>query len=265
MFRRGGNRASRGITLIELMISMTIGTIVLTTAIGLMISSSRARKTVDHMAAIQEEAQFVSQFLKQQLLQIGYRGIDPSVSNPRIMPLRPKSARFTAVGGQWLQEQTLRVDGPMLTYRFDGSSDSTGAADASIFDCHGTAVPYGPVQEVSILLQDRQLICRVAGVDEVLAGSNVATRTNSGIGIEAMVMQLGVDGDGDGSVDRIIEASTATDAEFVDARHLTIRLLFATKDDVVRVSRPYRFNNTDIVATDKRLRSEAVISVALRN
>ena len=247
------------------MISMTIGTIIMTTAMGLMLSSSRARKTVDHMAAIQEESQFVSQFLKQQLLQIGYRGIDPSVSNPRIMPLRPKSARFTAVGGQWLQEQTLRVDGPMLTYRFDGSSDSTGAADASIFDCHGTAVPYGVVQEVSILLQGRQLICRVGGVDEVLAGSNAATRTNSGVGIEAMILQLGVDDDADDSVDRIIDAAAATDADFVDARHVTMRLLFATKDDVVRVSRSYRFNNANVVATDKRLRSETVISVALRN
>lgn len=264
-YRLPGNRLSRGITLIELMISMTIGIIILTTAMGLVMSSSRARNTVGHMAAIQEEAQYVSHFLKQQLAQIGYRGMDPLVSNPRINPLRPKSRRFEAVAGQWRQGQALRVNGSMLTYRFDGASDASGAADASIFDCHGNAVPYGLVREASLLLQSRQIICRIDGVDEVLAGRNIAAGSNSGVGIEAMVIQIGLDDDRDGSVDRIVDGATVTDAEFIDARHVTMRLLFATRDNAVPTSRPYRYNNINHVATDRRLRSEAVISVALRN
>jgi len=83
-----------GFTLIELMISLTIGALVLAAATGLMVTAAEARNSVKHTTELQEEAFFISHVLKQQLAQIGFRNIGPLSGITRAMPIASKNTAY---------------------------------------------------------------------------------------------------------------------------------------------------------------------------
>lgn len=248
-----------GFTLIELMISLVIGAIILTAAGGMVQTSAKTRNIVRNTAWLQEEAFFVSHTLRQQLAQAGYRGIDPALLSGRTIPINNHNNSFQSETGEWGQGQFIRVKNNILSYRFGGASASDGTADNSIFDCLGNALPFGPLYETQISLQTNQLICTVGTQSTVLLGSD------QGMLVEQMVYQLGVDSDSDGDIDKMIAPAAASTADYLNTRHITLRLLIATQDNNVLENQLYRFNGVETKASDNRLRSEIVVSVAIRN
>ena len=249
----------KGFTLIELMISLTIGVIVLTSATGLVVSSANARRIVKFSAELQEESFFVTHLLKQQLAQAGYRRIGIASTATRAIPIPNLDDHYPAVTGKWLSGQLINISAGALSFRFDGASHADGTADGSIYDCFGNAVPFGVVIESSIAMQGNSLICSI--------GTNT-TPLIDGTGdtiIEQLVFTLGVDSNNDKNIDSTVDSSVATATDYSNARNLTIRMLLASRVGVIKHNQTYRFNGVDITATDNRLRTEAVVPVALRH
>ncbi len=248
-----------GFSLIELMISLTIGVLVLTAATGLVVTAADSRRIVKHSAELQEEAFFITHILKQQLSQAGYRRIGDTDPSSRALPIANLSDHYPPVTGKWLSGQLINITSGTLFYRFDGASLPGGAPDGSIYDCLGNAIPFGVVVESAISMQSNSLVCTV-GVNnaQLIDGSQDTS-------LEQMVYILGVDSDSDGTIDRTVDAAVASTSDFTNTRNLTIRMLLATRDNVINHHQTFRFNGTETTATDHRLRTEAVVSVALRH
>ncbi len=249
----------RGFSLIEVMISILIGSLVMAAATGMIRTSALTRGIVSSNAELQQEAFFATHALRQQLAQIGYRSIDRAGIAGRTLPIASPERTFPAVSGVWEEGQTLRAAGNSLWYRFDGASAADGSADGSIYDCLGNALPFGVAYEVQLSLQANQLVCTVGADSLALVGSANGTQ------VEQLEFSLGVDTDGDNGIDLNVAASAATAAELRDARHIMVRMLLASPDNVLSHNQTYRYQGVDVTATDRRVRNEVVVSVGLRN
>lgn len=241
------------------MISLTIGALILTAATGLVSTAARSRSIVKHMAELQEEAFFVTHTIRQQLAQTGYRGIIPGTPSARSIPIADRGTTYPAVFGQWTAGQVIRTDNNTLFYRFDGASLSDGTPDGSIYDCLGNVIPQGSFPQSALSMQDNRLVCTVGANSTFLVGGG------QGIRIEQLNFSLGIDNNNDGGVDQIIDSSTAASTDFINTRHLTVHMLLATRDNIIRHNQTYRYRGISTTATDHRLRTEVVVSVAIRN
>ena len=250
--------SQRGFTLLELIISFSIGTVVLLAASSLIVSSAQSRKVIKHTAELQEESIFVSHLLKQQLAQAGYRSLQPTTGASTAIPVPAVSTHYPAVTWRWAAGQLINVIGGALLYRFDGASRPDGSPDNSIFDCLGNPIPAGTIIESSISVTNNSLVCTVGTNTRLLVDGS------QGVRVEQLQMTLGVDTDGDDEIDQTVSTALATQADFRNTRNLTMRLLLATEDNTVRYNQTYFFNGPT-TATDNRVRLESVVSVALRH
>ncbi len=248
-----------GFTLIELLIAMLIGSIIMVSAMSLFQSSLAQNLKVTYTAKLQEDSFFISHVLKQQLAQIGYRPIEPEKIVGRSIPVNNLKAAFPAVEGGWEAGQTISVTGTTLSYRYHGASDDTLAADSSIYDCLGNSVPNDVVQTNHISLQDNQIICSNDNDFATLLGKPQSVL------VEQIVYRLGVDDNGDHTIDRYLDSADATSADFINTKLLTIRLLLANPNTVTRSKESYHFNQVKYESLDQKIRLESVITLALRN
>lgn len=251
--------SQNGFTLLELMVAMVIGMVVIAAAISLFKTSIALNHSTSFKAQLQEESFFVSHVLKQQLAQIGYRPINDSKVIGRLMPIDDRVTSFPEVSNKWAAGQVVKFTATDLSYRFHGASADDTTADYSIYDCLGNPVAKGDVQTNKISIKDNQLICTVDDSTQVLLGADETVQ------IENIAYELGVDDNRDKIVDRIVDAESATTADFVNAKQLVLRMLLVTPDKVATSDQTYYFNETEFVSTDRKFRHESVVSMTIRN
>jgi len=70
---RTGKRA-RGFSLVEMMISLTIGLMIIAALIGVLVSNSRSSQTNERTSELQGNGRYALDYLKRELRQAGYRG-----------------------------------------------------------------------------------------------------------------------------------------------------------------------------------------------
>lgn len=227
-------------------------------ATGLVLSSVTSRSVVRNMAKLQKEAYFVSSTVYQQLTQIGFRSIDPANLDGRLVPVASTEQAFPAIDGEWQAGQLMRATEYSFSYRFQGASTIDDEADETIFDCLGNSLD-NSTYEAKLSLTNNRLECSVGTEMAVLVGED------EGIIVEEVVFTLGVDSDNDDGIDTQVSAKLATLDEVQNTRQVTMRMLLATRDHVVKSPQTYHFNGNEFVANDKKLRTETVISVAIRN
>lgn len=249
---------SAGFTLIEVMIGLVIAMLVIGVATSFYQHTIRENLKIKDSAMLQQSAFFTAYIANQHLRQAGYKGIDASMINGRLMPIPANDDIFPEVTGEWEQGQFIRVANNTIGIRFNGSSDISGVADGSIIDCSGNPVAAGTIQDVALQLTGDQLICTSGGVAEtLLGGDNLAVST--------MIINLGIDDEADGSIDRYEDPASISTDDLALVREVLIRLLMVSNRNLDATGRSYRFNNTDIVYTDDQYRREVVIRTALRN
>lgn len=69
--------SERGFTLIEMMISLTIGLVIVAALVGVLVSNSQSAKTNDRTAELQSNGRYALDHLKRELHHAGYRGYTP--------------------------------------------------------------------------------------------------------------------------------------------------------------------------------------------
>jgi len=252
-------RSSRGFTLLELLIYMVIATLIMSAGIVLFKSAATQRNTLSSAAELRQESFLASRILTQQFAQIGYRQVDNTLVTGRAMPLATKQSAYPAVEDNWIAGQVIKGSAISLVYRYQGASSEDLTPDETIFDCLGNPVSAGVIRDTQLIFQDNQLHCTTNGQTTVLLG------VNDSVDVERVMFVLGVDDNNDGAVDRQVPSSTSTDTDFTNTRQLTVRLLLTSDDQVGSDVRPYRFNNQMLTPTDRKLRVETEVTVALRN
>lgn len=257
--RSASPQNASGFTLLELLVSIVIGMLAISSAITVLSNASAQRKLLKYSADLREEAFMISHVLSQQIAQIGYQPLDQTRVASRILPLATKEVAFPEVSGVWAAGQTIRGDATSITYRFQGASLPDGTPDNTMFDCHGNALPAGTVYEVQIEFRDAQLHCISGGETAVLVG------LDDRLSVDQVLFEVGIDDDTNGEIDRQLTVQAATDAELVNASQLGVKLLIASKDNVAAYEKDYRFDDVAYTAADRKLRVSTDISMALRN
>jgi len=250
---------SKGFTLLELLVAMAIGTFVAASGISLYRTSLSMNHSVTYKSELQVGAFFLSHVLRQQFAQIGYRPIDENRIDGRVMPIADRSEAFPEVPDNWETGQTIAINKKSLLYRFRGAANTALAEENSIYDCLGRLIDNNSIQESTITVQDNQLICTSNSDTGVILG------TESGVVVEDIVYELSVDDDGDGVIDRSIDSAIATNADFINVRQLGVRVLLATPDSVLSDNAAYHFNGVEYTSSDRKLRVETAVFMALRN
>ena len=201
---------SHGFTLLEMLITLVIASIVLLGSTTIVSTSADARHRVSNIRKLQEEATLLSQLFQHQFSQIAYRSVDSTLVDSLQLPVQHQNLVFPAVPGEWDAGQVIKADATSVTFRHSGASTVTGDADGTIYSCLGDAVTEDDIVETRFFLIDRQLGCTVGNDTLSVSGSTAAS------GIEEILIEIGVDNDGDRSIDEIMLATDATDDDFAN-------------------------------------------------
>jgi prepilin-type N-terminal cleavage/methylation domain-containing protein len=251
-------RHAAGFTLIELMISLTIGAAVTGTGLSLYLQMSKNSTLIKTELLLQENSYYIHQTLRQYVSQAGYRGLSSTPSSLPIVPVKEPEKAFLAVAGQWQSGEFIRVMDNGFAFRFEGSSDATGTADGSLVNCQGDAIAENEIAELQITIVDNALLCTSNSDAVELIGED------DGVLVEQFVLSWGVDTNDDNSIDVYRDASTAVSA---NENRLSVRvaLLLSSLDQVSKGTAGYTFNGTDYASTDSRLRRESVTTVQIKH
>jgi len=131
-------RHSVGFTLVEVMISITIGLIILAAVMSLLVSTRKAYNVQDRLARIQENGRFAMNFLMQDIRAAYHIGCLPRVKSDELLPPNGKAnSRLAITLNNTIKAATAggTLDDIPFTYRLD----------IPIEGYHGTLPPATPV------------------------------------------------------------------------------------------------------------------------
>jgi type IV pilus assembly protein PilW len=124
--------ASRGVTLVELLVSVAIGLALTVVIAQLFLGSRQTFATTDDLSRMQENVRFAQMLFARTIHLAGYKSAPNSVTNT-VFAAAPVLESVNGVGNA----------SDSLTVRFQGSGVVAGAADGSLYDCLGVPVTAG--------------------------------------------------------------------------------------------------------------------------
>jgi len=246
------SRRSRGFTLIELMVAVTIGLLLTLVVANLFLSSRATYQTTDEMSRMQENIRYAYQLLTRSVHLSGFRSSPNTFANT-IFGAGNQALTGTDGGG---------TTSDTFTVRYQGSGAGTGVApDGSVVDCQGREVDAGVTTRATF---------------SIAVGSNGgnALFCDNGTGalevipdVDNMQVLYGEDTNGDMVADRYVAAGSV--ANFDNVVTVRAALLFRTTNisaAAVRDTGTYNLNGTVIPAfNDTRIRRAVVLNLNLRN
>jgi type IV pilus assembly protein PilW len=126
----------RGLTLIELMISITLGLLTLSVTTAVFLGVTRTARTQDEASRVDDTGRFALESIARVIRQAGYRNWGGPQNTP---PGYAGSGDFVIDGADGSAANVGYSD--TINVRYVGSGNSVGSADGSIVDCLGNPVP----------------------------------------------------------------------------------------------------------------------------
>ena len=266
---------SRGLSLLELMIGMTIGLFITAVAITYMVSSSRAFRTQDDEGRIQENARFSLDFLTYNIRLAGFdtrgnfeqtnSGFDPFYAGADCPKQNGSSGTEACTiddGGLYGSD---RIAIQLMTRaRADGTSPR---------GCSGATVAAGTrIINVFWVASDNGLASLYCGTYTINPASGaIATTVDAGTplvgGIDSMQVQYGEDTNDDNIVDKYVAAKNVTDM----ARVLSVRIALLgnsglqQKNEKEEERKFYLLDGPEIAITDTSLHQMYSTTIMLPN
>jgi type IV pilus assembly protein PilW len=254
-----GRAASRGLTILELLVSVTIGLLLTVVIAQLFLNSRQTFATTDDMSRLQENVRFTQQLLTRSIHVAGYKS-------------QPNSVTATVFSGNPVIASTpgtSPTDPDSLTIRFQGSRGLTGTADGYVLDCLGVEIDAG-VMAVNTFFIGDGIGGRPMGLNgrPALFCNNGTTIAELVPDVANMQVLFGEDTDADLTANRYVEVPNMSNVVSV-----RIALMFTTPNDFVKTAvdnRTYEMLSTDPAALlgpylDRRIRRVVVTTVNLRN
>ncbi|WP_228535961.1 PilW family protein [Noviherbaspirillum malthae] len=219
-----GSAGQKGLTLIELMISLTLGLLIVIAATSAFLSSKNAYTAGDDATHIDDTGRFALEIIARSLRQAAYvdwdRNESPAVVKPGMSPsiegLDARSLKASTTGMTSPQTQSVNGSDTLSVQFF-------GAADGTMLNCAGFPVAGG--QRGSSIFYvatdgtgEPQLYCKYSG-DDGWSSDAIAR------GIEAFHVLYGLDTDNDGISNRLLNAAAinALDDAAVGAGESAVR------------------------------------------
>jgi len=230
-------KRQKGLTLIELMLSLTIGLIVMTAAISLFTLSKQTATLQRSHSKMQNESEFAMRLIVQDLKLAGF-----SVDNKNDFDKRPFNWFYTREGGSSTNNDSI------------GISYTSGESGITR-DCAGNYVSTGGTILNSYSVSSNTLQCN--GVDIV---DNV----------ESFQILYGIDYDGVGGPDAYVERDTAA-IQFVTkkAKPIAVRISILVSSDIkynnISPKSIYVSNEAPLYFDDKKMHLLTERSVIMYN
>ncbi|MCK0716154.1 PilW family protein [Chromohalobacter sarecensis] len=223
-----GRRRQRGVSLIELMVSLALSMIVLLGVIDLFIAYQQQYRLQTQLAQMQESGRFVTDVLTRELRKAGYS----SWQRDQTFPATPYFEQGAIVEGS---DSTLRV-------RYYGSTDEP------LQDCLGGRLESADIARATLSLNTAQ-------------GLDCAVDKNSPQPLDALVADWELRYFVEGGWHR-----AAGVGDWASVKGVSIELLVASRQDgLVDAASTYVFDGETVTAPDHRLYRVYTTSVALRN
>lgn len=228
LFRHQTICAQRGVTLVELMVSITLGMLVVLVATALLVSTKAGYITQDDNARLDDTGRYAIEVLSRALRQAAYVNWDREESPFVVTPAM--SANILGIDGRRLKRDTVGIEQPLsdavngsdvLAVRFFGSG--LGSGDGSMLNCAGFPVAAPVTAEAAdesrgwsifYVAKDAegepQLYCKYHG-DKGWGADAIAR------GVESLQLLYGIDTDGDGLPNSMLSAAgvDALDANLI--------------------------------------------------
>ena len=252
--RRGGRRAHRGFSLVELMVAVVISSLVLIAVIQVFLSNRESFRLQTNLGRVQENSRFSMGHLGRVIRLGGYWGVDKddwargvmTATNPPANPATPVSGTNNDTNGS---------DTITAVFR--------GVPDGFTTDCQGI-VRNNAAQNISNRFRrtaNNELECGVA----VDAGAFTFQPLVDGV--EAMHILYGLDTDADGSANQYVPVAGV--GNFDNVVSVRIGLLLRTDDDELAAQTDTAnytiLDQTFAAPGDRRLRRLLVRTIKLRN
>lgn len=287
-----------GLSLIELMISITLGLLLLAGVINLFIGSRQSYQTQETLARLQEAGRFSMDFIVQDLRRAGYWGGNADVSSLGEVP------NATCAGVAWgkmIRQRVFGIDGSangyacvtshltgdVLVARYAETFEETPSGSrlylrSSLFEAQvmqGDAVStiadepqwVRPLAARAYYIRESGRTCGAQAIPSLWL---VQLNPNNGTpddpielvpGVESLQVQWGVDSTGDGSVDSYMNAAETMDWQQVVAARVWILVRSACPEQGHTDERTYRMGNASLTPNDSFRRQLYVSTVMLRN
>lgn len=242
------NTKQKGATLIEVMVALVIGMLLILAASSAFIIQRKGFGTLTDISTSNEAAREAINIIGRDLRQANYRSVGES---PAIAPDTVSVLLGTGTTG----------DSDEITVRYYGSG-AAGAPDGTIVNCIGEPVDSNTihVDTFRIVSDSGQpwLACETDGVANLLIPN-----------IEALKVRLGIDRDGDNSIDywSAVETSTLAKSTSVIAMDLSLITVGQGTTNYDSIAIDHFGDGAAVFAatTDHRLRHHERVTIGLRN
>lgn len=221
------SRGERGFTLVELLVALTLGILIAGAAVAALLAARSGFTSVDSSSQLRENARFASRLMERIVNESGFINLSyfdyPTSTQPP--PLRGfDSASVTITGGVPVigAVGTGVNNGDVLVVSFSGASNSTGAADGSMINCAGNAVPQTTAGSSTSMFH---LVTSASG-EPTLACTSQNPATGVWVtaplvgGVESMQILYGTDGVVPGAVPPSLVDPLTSGADSVPERYM---------------------------------------------
>lgn len=173
---------SRGVGLVELMISVALGCFICSALIDMYMSNRRAHNLQQSLGSIQERSAFAVDYIRRSVMQAG-SGVDGQSVFPVAIEMGEGDPANKSWDGDAFDQLVIRMEGG--------------------FDCVGDSLDQGAVKWKRFYVEHNELFCRDSDRQTVGLVDNV----------QAFQVLYGIDSNQDGAVDRYVNATGALGQE----------------------------------------------------
>jgi type IV pilus assembly protein PilW len=299
-----GRLGQGGLTLVELLVSMTLSLVIVIAASAFFLNSGRTRDTQDEASQMQDNIRFTTDLITRNLQQAGFQNymwasagavnrrevIPAADGEPDVRGYNDSAAAGSIDHGEHGRSTNRVNNSDTLVIRFQGSGASPG--DGSMVDCLGRPQPE------PLLAGDRAFsifeVRQAAGAEPELRCKYFNSATGNYIsepivrGVESLQFMYGVDTNADSFIDKWLNAaevsptvSTTALADWARVRSVRVGMVFRSPNRVAVPAssaassvtlQPLGTNLSQsandrltVSSTDGRLRRVVTFTVNLRN
>ncbi len=253
-----GRAASRGLTIVELLVAVTISLLLIIVIAQLFLGSRQTFATTDDVSRMQENIRFTQQLLIRTIHLAGYKS-QPNTLTSAVFP--PATPALAASNGASTNSDTLT-----LRYQGAGTGLTGAGADGSVVDCLGIRVNADVMAVNTYSIQPgpngrNGLFCSnrpdLSGAVEIVPD------------VENMQVRFGEDTDADFTANHYVALPDVTD--MANVLSVRVALLFSSPSagskTVADPVRTYDLNEVILgpYPLDRRIRRPVTITINLRN
>lgn len=234
-----------GISLVELMVSMTVSLILLLALYLIFMTTKLSQQSESGLAQMQDDQRMAMTLISQMIQSAGYYSNRMNSGRESLFPaIAASSQQLPFSAGQFISGTAGNTNTPdVIGVRFQiGTNES--ATNDGVVNCLGATDPAVYSNVITVDTASLQLTCSINGQQPAVAvaggkrasgtaGTAIACNSVGYQGISNLKFQYGYDAGGSGSVTQYLAASGVTDWAAVRSVKVALTMLYCTRQGVL--------------------------------